>query len=200
MAKNPDIHEEKPPISPFLIVGVILLIIILIPIVWFFAIYNHLISLEQQVEAQWAQVEVQYQRRADLIPNLISSVQGYMTYEQSLLTNITQLRSQWAVSTTLKEKIQTASELESSLSRLLLVMENYPELKADQTVQQLMDELAGTENRVSVERARFNDKVREFNTAIKVFPNNIVADMFNYKEKLYFESLAGAEEVPEVNI
>src|SRR3989338_5595297 len=125
---------------------IVLALIILIPLFLIWGTYNSLVSKDQGVESQWANVETQYQRRIDLIPNLVNSVKGYMNFEQDLLTNITQLRSSWTQSATVNDKIQYQTQLDSAISRLLLVYENYPELKSDKVVVQLMDELAGTEN------------------------------------------------------
>src|SRR3989344_207152 len=179
---------------------ILILLFIVLPILWLWGTYNDLITKDQKVEAQWANVESQYQRRADLIPNLVSSVQGYLRYERELLTQITELRSRWQSATTQEDKIQYGTALDSAIGRLLVVVENYPQLKGDTTVTQLMDELAGTENRIAVERQRYNDAVREYNTAIRKFPANIVASSFNFDKKLYFSADQGAEEVPEVTV
>lgn len=179
---------------------IILVIAILTIIFWIWGTYNSLITKDQSVQSQWANVETQYQRRIDLIPNLVNSVKGYMNFESDLLSNITKLRSQWTSAATVDDRIQYQTQLDTALSRLLLVYENYPELKSNQLVAQLMDELAGTENRISVERSRYNDKVREFNTAIKVFPGNVIAGWFSFNEKKYYQSTEGADVVPVVNI
>ncbi len=176
------------------------LLIVVIPVLWLWATYNSLVTKDQKVEAQWANVESQYQRRADLIPNLVASVQGYLTFERDLLTNITQLRSQWQSAATQEDRIKFGTAMDSAIGRLLVVVENYPELKADKTVTQLMDELAGTENRIAVERMRYNEAVRDFNTAIRTFPANIVASSFGFEKKLYFSATPGSEEAPDVNI
>ena len=178
---------------------IILVVIILIGL-WLMGTYNNFITLNQNIEGQWAQVETQYQRRIDLIPNLVNVAKGYMQFEQSLLEEITSLRSQWMSATSINDKVNYGNALDSALGRLLLVYENYPELKSIQAVSSLMDELAGTENRVAVERKRFNDLVREYNTAIKVFPSNMIANMFGFEERPYFEAVEGAEEAPEVNL
>ena len=179
---------------------IIILLAIILPILWLWGTYNDLITKDQKVEAQWANVESQYQRRMDLIPNLVSSVQGYLRYERELLTQITELRSRWLSSSNQADKIQYGTALDSAIGRLLVVVENYPDLKGNTAVTQLMDELAGTENRIAVERQRYNDAVRDYNTAIRRFPANIVASSFGFEKKLYFAADQGAEEAPKVNI
>ena len=176
----------------------IVLAIVIVIALWFVFGYNHLVGLDQTVNARWAQVETQYQRRYDLIPNLVNTVKEYEQFEASLLTELTSLRSQWAAAKTVDESIAVANEWDSTISRLLLVYENYPELKTITAISNLMDELAGTENRIATERMRYNDAVRSYNTAIKMFPTNILAKMFGFTEKAYFEAAEGAEEAPEV--
>jgi LemA protein len=178
----------------------IALVVIAIIAVWLIATYNNFIGLDQAVSSQWAQVETQYQRRVDLIPNLVNTVKGYMQFERSVLDEVTALRTQWQSARTVEERVSTANQLESTLSKIILTYESYPELKSIQAVSSLMDELAGTENRISVERMRYNDRVREFNTAIKVFPNNVISSSFGFTEKTYFEAVPGAENPPVVNI
>lgn len=175
-------------------IGLFVLIIIL----WFVGAYNSLIILSESVDTAWAQVENQYQRRADLIPNLVNTVKGYAAHEKDLFTEITELRSQWASATTRGGKIKAANGLEGALSRLLLVAENYPQLKAGENFLALQAQLEGTENRVAVERKRYNDAVRAYNIKIKRIPTNIVANMFGYEKETYFEAEEGAEKVPEV--
>ena len=165
---------------------------------WAVATYNGLIGLDQSVAAQWAQVETQYQRRYDLIPNLVNTVKQYQQFETNLLTELTSLRSQWSAAKTVDEKVAVGSATDSAISRLLLVYENYPELKSITAVSSLMDELAGTENRVSVERMRYNTAVQSYNTAIKTFPTNLLAGAFGFTQKAYFTSVAGAETAPVV--
>jgi LemA protein len=178
-------------------VGVIVLgaIIIAVSLV---GIYNSLVTKSQAVDAQWSQVETQYQRRYDLIPNLVNSVKGMMQQEQTVFLAIAEARTKYGAAQTVNEKAVAAGEVETALGRLLAVMENYPDLKSSQNVTQLMDELAGTENRISVERRRFNDLVRDYNTQIKTFPTNMLAGMFGFSEKQYFQSVSGAETAPKV--
>ncbi len=162
--------------------------------------YNSLITQSQAIENQWAQVETQYQRRFDLIPNLVKSVEGIMTQEQAVFGQIAEARTKYSGATSTEEKVKAASEVESALGRLLVIVENYPELRSSQNVSQLMDELAGTENRIAVERRRFNDLVRDYNTAIKQFPANLIAGALGFSERSYFEAAEGAEQAPEVEI
>ncbi len=178
-------------------VGVIVLgaIIIAVSLV---GMYNSLVTKSQGIDAQWSQVETQYQRRYDLIPNLVNSVKGMMTQEQTVFLAIADARTKYGAAQTVNEKAAAAGEVETALGRLLAVMENYPDLKSSQNVTQLMDELAGTENRISVERRRFNDLVRDYNTQIKTFPTNMLAGMFGFSEKQYFQSVSGAETAPKV--
>lgn len=180
-----------------LILGALGLIVVL-GVVSVVGFYNGLVSKSQNIDGQWAQVETQYQRRFDLIPNLVNTVKGLFTQEQTVFGEIAEARTRYAGATTVDEKAAAAGEVESALSRLLVIIENYPEIKSDAAVVGLMDELAGTENRVSVERRRFNDLVKDYNTTIKRFPGNMIAPMFGFSERAYFESVEGAEEVPSV--
>ncbi len=185
------------------VVIIALVVILLITgsaIVWFFGTNNMLIGKQIAVDTQWAQVEVQYQRRYDLIPNLVETVKGYLIYEKSVLEDVTRLRSQWQTQTDANAKVKTSNDLEVAISKLLVVMESYPNLKADSQVRALMDELAGTENRISVERMRFNQAVQDYNTAIRVFPNSIIANMNGFTPREMFASQAGAENATKVNI
>ena len=160
--------------------------------------YNRLVSAGEGVKGQWAQVESQYQRRLDLIPNLVSSVQGGMKQEKEVFGAIADARTKYGSAKTTDEKVAAANGVESSLARLLVVMENYPQLKSSETVQGLMAELAGTENRVAVERMRFNDGVKSYNMLVKQAPSSIVAILFGFGEKAYFEAAKGAEQAPKV--
>jgi LemA protein len=169
--------------------------------------YNKMVQMEQNVESQWSNVENVYQRRADLIPNLVNTVKGYAEHEQETLQKVVEARSK-ATSTNINadnlspEKLQqfqqNQSALSSALSRLMVVVERYPNLKASQNFQQLQAQLEGTENRISVERRRFNEAARSYNTYIKQFPQRIYANLFDFEEKAYFEAEQGAEEAPEV--
>jgi len=180
-------------------VGIVVLVIIII-IAWFIGTYNALIAADQNVKKAWGDVQTQYQRRIDLIPNLVNSVRGYMTYEQNLLTEVTALRSQWMSATTTEQKVTLSNQLESTLKTLFASFENYPALKTDLTVTALMDELAGTENRISVARITYNDAVRNYNNLVKYIPSNIIAKWMGYTEKSMFEAVSSAEIPPVVNI
>ena len=161
--------------------------------------YNGIVSRRENITAQWAQVENQLQRRNDLIPNLVSTVKGYASHEKTLFEDITRARSQWQNAATVKEKVNAASAVDSALSRILAIAENYPVLKADGAFLKLMDELAGTENRIAVERMRFNDAVRQYNTAVRMFPGNVLAGMFGFQPASeYLKTQDGAAAVPAV--
>ncbi len=170
--------------------------------------YNKLVSLEEGVKSQWSQVENVYQRRADLIPNLVETVKGYAKHERQTLEAVVEARSK-ATSIKLDSSIVNDSkklaefqkaqgELSGALSRLLVVVENYPQLKANENFLALQSQLEGTENRIAVERKRYNDLAREFNTLRRRFPSNIIARIFGFSEKAYFQAEAGAEKAPEV--
>ena len=173
--------------------------IILLVVFWYIGTYNSLIKLNEEVNNKWAQVETQYQRRVDLIPNLVSTVKGAANFEQSTLEDITRLRSQWQTAPDVNAKVQTANQIESAISKLLLVAENYPQLTATKNFQALQDELANTENKVAVERGRYNDAVKTFNAKIKAFPTSFVAKRLGYTDRNYFNSAPGAENAPTVN-
>lgn len=162
--------------------------------------YNGLVTKSQNIDGQWAQVETQYQRRFDLIPNLVNSVKGIFTQEQEVFGQIAEARTRYSGAQTVDEKAEAAGQVESALARLLVVVENYPQLQSNKAVAGLMDELAGTENRISVERKRFNDQVRDYNTTVKRFPTNLLANMFNFDERAYFEAVEQAETAPKVEL
>ncbi len=172
--------------------------VILLGVFWYIGTYNSLIRMNEEVNNKWAQVETQYQRRVDLIPNLVSTVKGAANFEQTTLTELTKLRSQWQTSPNVNAKVNTANQIESALSKLLVVAENYPQLTATANFRSLQDELANTENKVAVERSRFNEAVKAFNARIKTFPSSIVAKKLGYADRNYFEAKAGAENAPEV--
>lgn len=178
--------------------GIVTLLVVLG--IWFAATNNRLVALQETVRQSWAQVETVLQRRFDLIPNLVSTVKGYAEHEEGVLEEVTRLRSQWGQAKTVDEKAATASALESTLSRLLLVAENYPDLKADQSFRDLQVELAGTENRVAVERGRYNESVRNYNTAVRQFPTSIVANIRGFTtDSAYFEAAEDAQAAPKVD-
>ena len=171
--------------------------------------YNSLVEQDEKVNQAWAQVENQYQRRADLIPNLVKTVQGYADFEKGVLTEVTELRSrvgQIKLSTddlSDEEKFKQFSEaqdkLSGALSRLLVVAENYPQLKANENFLQLQSQLEGTENRIAVERKKFNEAVQTYNTSVRRFPTLITAKVMGFKEKQYFQSAPGTDKAPDVN-
>lgn len=179
-------------------IGVFILIVLFAGL-WVMGTYNSLVGASQNVDGQWANVNSVYQRRADLIPNLVSSVKGYMKYEGATLTAVTEARSAWAKAGTVDEKIAAGSTMDSAISRLLVTMEAYPQLKANEGTNKLMDELAGTENRISVERMRYNDLVKGYNVQTKMFPSNIIAGMFGFKEKTFFQAAEGSDKAPKVS-
>lgn len=186
----------------------LMLLFLGIMLIWGIGVYNNLVSTEQNVIKQWAQVENQYQRRADLIPNLVNTVKGYANFEKQVLTDVVEARSKVGQFNVTPEvlndpqafqKFQSAQgELSSALSRLLAVVENYPELKANENFLQLQAQLEGTENRIAVERKRFNEYVQEYNTSIKKFPATILASIFGFREKQYFSAVQGSEVPPKV--
>ncbi|MDO8535752.1 MAG: LemA family protein [Candidatus Omnitrophota bacterium] len=161
--------------------------------------YNGIVTKHETITAKWAQVENQLQRRSDLIPNLVNTVKGYAAHEKTVLEDVTNARSKWTNAATMDDKVKAASQMDSAISRLLLVVENYPQLKADQTFLQLMDELSGTENRIAVERMRYNESVKDYNITVRRFPANFIANMFGYKVATeYFKAEEKARSVPEV--
>jgi LemA protein len=182
----------------WIVLGIIALVIVLV-IGSLVGSRNRFVALEEGVDAQWANVETVLQRRFDLIPNLVNTVKGYAAHEEGLLTRVTELRSQWAAAKTTDQKIGIANELQGTLGRLMLVAENYPDLKANQNFLALQDELAGTENRIAVERRRYNESVQAYNTAIRKFPGVLWAGIFGFERRMPFESAPEASAVPNVN-
>lgn len=169
----------------------------------YFSTYNNLVSLNVTVDEKWAQVEQELQRRYDLIPNVVNAAKAYMTYEGSVLENVTRLRSQWlaAVADGNVDEINSATgALESGVSQLIISVEAYPNLKASSVVQSLIIELEGTENRISTERMRYNEAVGSYNTAIKVFPANLWAAGWGFQSKAFFEAQVNAYTAPQVNL
>jgi len=181
--------------SKVLIVAAVLL---LLAVMHGCSTYNGLVSRDEAVDNGWANVETVLQRRYDLIPNLISTVKGYAAHEKDLFEEITRLRSQWSQAKTPDEKVQAAGAMEGVLGRLMVVVESYPDLKANQNFLALQDELAGTENRISVERRRFNEAVRAYNTAIRRVPGRFFASHFGFERRTAFEAAESAAEVPKV--
>jgi len=179
---------------------VIIGIVVVLLVLYVGGKYNGFVSQNEAVTTQWAQVESQYQRRLDLIPNLVSSVQGAMKQETAVFGAIAEARTRYAGAVTPDQKAAAATQVEGAMARLLVVMENYPQLKSIDTVQSLMAELAGTENRVAVERMRYNEIVRDYNIGVKTFPSSLIAGMFGFAPRTMFEAAAGAEVAPKVNI
>ena len=171
--------------------------------------YNTLVTMDENVNQAWSQVENQYQRRADLIPNLVKTVQGYADFEKSVLTEVTEMRSKvgqiklsaddLADEDKFKKFQEAQDQFSGAISRLLVVAENYPQLKANENFLSLQTQLEGTENRIAVERKKFNEAVQDYNTKIRSFPTLITAKIFGFKEKQYFKSTPGSEKTPDVN-
>ncbi|MFH1773322.1 MAG: LemA family protein [Patescibacteria group bacterium] len=179
-----------------IIIGVITLIIG--GFIW--STYNKLITANESIDNQWAQVETQYQRRFDLIPNLVESVKGVMAQEEKIFGDLAEARTNYSGANNSNQKAEAATQIEGALSKLLVIMENYPELKSSENVQTLMAQLEGSENRVSVERKRYNDAVKNFNILIKRFPSNLIANQMGFSSKTYFEAETGSENAPKVDL
>lgn len=201
--------KNKNSLKKFCITAGIILAAIGIIYNFFAGNYNKMVSLDEEVSSAWSQVENQYQRRLDLIPNLVNTVKGYASHEESLFTQIAETRSKAGGTVNIDSSItddpdkfaeyqKIQGELSSSLQRLLAVTESYPELKANENFLALQDELAGTENRISVERKRYNDAAKSYNTLIRKFPANIVANMNGFEKKPYFEADSQAKTAPAV--
>jgi len=182
---------------PIMFIGIP--IVLLIAGFWVVGIYNNLVGMDQNVKQSWAQVENQLQRRYDLIPNLVETVKGYAKHEKELFENVTMARSAWAGAKTTSEKVAAANQIEGALGRLMVVVENYPTLKASENFRALQDELAGTENRMAVARMRYNDAVQEYNTTAKRIPTVFFVNLFGFdREKIFFEAVKEAKEAPKV--
>lgn len=161
--------------------------------------YNQLVTMDESITASWSQVENVLQRRNDLIPNLVNTVKGYAAHEKEIFENVAEARAKLAGAKTINEKVLANQELGGALSRLLLIVERYPDLKANQNFLALQDELSGTENRIAVERMRYNEVVRGYNILVKRFPSNLIASVFGFEKKeVYFQAEEGAKEVPKV--
>jgi LemA protein len=186
----------------------LILIVVAVLISWGIGAYNNLVTLDEEVNKGWSLVENQYQRRIDLIPNLVNTVKGYANFEKEVLTGVTEARAKASSIQATPELMnnpqafqkfqQAQGELGSALSRLLVTVERYPELKANENFLQLQAQLEGTENRISVERKKFNEAVQIYNTTIKKFPTSIFASLYGFKDKQYFQAIAGAEAPPKV--
>jgi LemA protein len=190
------------------VVALVLLVVALGVVVWGIGVYNGLVRQQVAVDTAWSQVQNVYQRRMDLVPNLVETVKGAATFEKSTFTEVTEARakaSQMTISPQIlddpakfRQFQQAQGELSGALSRLLVTVENYPQLTASQNFRELQSQLEGTENRIAVERRRFNEAVQGYNTAIRVFPGSLVAGFFRFGPKAFFEAEAGAEKAPKV--
>ncbi len=183
-------------------IGLIVIVaIIVISALWVMNSYNSFVTMNLNIDNAWSQVETQYQRRFDLVPNLVAATKGYLKQEQVVFGAIAEARTKYSSATSAStEKAEAINQYDSALSRLLVVMENYPELKSVETVRALTDELAGTENRVLVARNRYNDEVKVYNITIKRFPKNTIASMFNFDARDFFSSVEEAETAPKVEL
>ena len=189
------------------IISIVIILFVILIASWASRIYNNLVSKEEAVNQQWANVENVYQRRSDLIPNLVATVKGVANFEQSTLTAVIEARAK-ATQVTVDPKNLTPESLQkfqeaqngvsSALGRLMVVVEKYPELKATQNFSELQAQLEGTENRITVERMKFNESAQAYNTYLRKFPNSMFAGMFGFEKKAYFEAQTGAEKAPEV--
>lgn len=176
----------------------ILVVLLGVPLVWGTCAYNQLVSAEEQVDEAWAQVENVLQRRADLIPNLVATVQGFAAQERAVFTAVAEARSRLLAAEGPAQTAEASAQLDSALGRLLAISERYPELRSSENFIRLQDELAGTENRIAVERRRYNQTVRDYNISIRRFPRRIAASLFGFEPRELFQAEEGAEEAPEV--
>ena len=189
---------KKGLVSALAIIAVIIVLGVIFS-AWYIGTRNRLVTLEENIDGAWAEIDNQLKRRSDLIPNLVATVKGFASQEREVFAQIAEARSKLAGSQTVGETAQNYNQLQSALSRLLVIVEAYPTLKSDQNFIRLQDELAGTENRISVSRKRYNDSVRIFNTKIRRFPSSSIARMMGLEKKEYFEIEEEAREVPEVD-
>lgn len=178
---------------------VITIVIVLLVVFWGVSKYNSFVRQNEQITAQWSQVENQYQRRFDLIPNIVNTVKGVAKQEQTVFGEIAEARTRYSGATTPDEKAQAATQVEGALGRLLVIAENYPVLQSSQAYRDLMTTLEGTENRISVERMKYNEEVKALNAGVKVFPSSLVASIFGVKERAYFDVPEVNQQVPKVD-
>lgn len=169
------------------IIAVIIVLVVLAIIGFIVAVYNSLVGLRNQVQSAWSQIDVELQRRFDLIPNLVETVKGYMNHEESVLSKVTELRSSWGNSKTIAEKAKLENELSSTLKSIAVVAEQYPDLKSNTNFLSLQDELASTETKISTSRASYNNVVAIYNTKLEILPNNIIAAMFHFEKAELFK-------------
>lgn len=183
----------------FFLIAIIVIVVLAVSFFSFFkGTYNRFVNLDEGVKSAWAQVENQLQRRYDLIPNLVETVKGYAKQERDVLVEVTNARARVGGAATVPDKISANNELTGALGRLLVVVERYPDLKANQNFLRLQDELAGTENRIAVERKRYNDAVQGYNVAVRSFPANLLAGMLGFEKAAFFEAPAAAKATPQV--
>lgn len=168
--------------------GLAIIAIIIVLVIWVIGMYNGLVISRNKVKNAWSQIDVQLQRRFDLIPNLVDSVKGYMKHEEGVLTKVTELRTSWASASTVSEKAKLDNELSGALKTIMAVSENYPDLKANQNFSELQEELRNTENKISYSRQFYNDSATMYNTKLEVIPTNIIANMFNFKPEELFKT------------
>ena len=166
-------------------VALIIIVVLVVLVIW---LYNSLVKLKMKVENAWSQIDVQLQRRFDLIPNFVETVKGYMTHERETLEKVTELRTSWANASTIKDKAELDGELSSALKTIMAVSENYPELKANQNFMQLSEELRNTENKIAFSRQFYNDTATMYNTKLRVFPSNLIAGIFNFTPSDLFKT------------
>lgn len=186
--------------SKSIIVGIVILVLILICVGQYVSVKNTLVAKNEAVKTAWSQVDIVLQRRADLVPNLVETVKGYAKQEQTVFGDIARARSQLLSAGTPEQKIAANSQLDGALGRLLVIVENYPQLKSNENFLRLQDELAGTENRIAIERQRYNDTLRDYNVYVQQFPNSIFASSLGFKPNTaYFAASEGSREVPKVN-
>ncbi len=179
-------------------IGIVLLVIVVLVALWAVGVYNRLVGFRNQTQNGWRQIDVQLKRRHDLIPNLVNTVKGAMDFEQGTLTAVMEARAKAMSATGPADAGQKEGELSQALGRLIAVSENYPQLKSNDSFNRLMDELAGTENRIAVERMRYNEVVQAYNTSRRQFPANVTAKLFGFKEYKFFEAPPSAKEAPKV--
>lgn len=168
-------------------IGWIILAVVILIVLFIIGMYNSLVTLKKRVENSWSQIDVQLQRRFDLIPNLVETVKAYMNHEEETFTKISEIRTSWANASSISEKATLDNQLTNSLSKLMAVSESYPDLKANQNFSELQEELRNTENKISFSRQFYNDSVTMYNTKLDLFPSNIIANIFNFKSSELFE-------------
>ena len=184
---------KKTNIGLIVVIAIVVLIGIMV-----MSSYNGIVSLSEDVDSKYATIDTYLQRRADLIPNLVSTVKGYVQHEEKIINSITEAREKMTSARSLSDKAEANDELTTALNNLMVVVENYPDLQASQNFIQLSDELAGTENRIATARKDYNDAVQKYNAKIKKFPTKMIAGMFNFESKDYFQASEGSKEVPSV--